>query len=106
MAAALNLGWWVFTTDYGGLDAQYTVGLQSGYAVLDWVRAILREGPGVGLSKNPIYALWGYSGGALASSWEAELQPTYAPELNFAGVALGGLTPNVSSKLQTIHRGV
>lgn len=105
MAAALNLGWWVFTTDYEGLDAQFAVGLQSGQAVLDSVRAILREGPEVGLSESPLYALWGYSGGALASSWAAELQPAYAPELSFAGVALGGLTPNVSSVLETINKG-
>jgi hypothetical protein len=105
MAAALNLGWWVFTTDYEGLDAQFTVGLQSGQAVLDSVRAILREGPNIGLSESPLYALWGYSGGALASSWAAELQPAYAPELDFAGVALGGLTPNVSSVLRTINKG-
>ncbi|CAI7604197.1 unnamed protein product [Penicillium pancosmium] len=106
MASALNLGWWVLTTDYEGLNAEYTVGIQSGNAVLDSVRAVLREGPGEGLSENPRYALWGYSGGALACSWAAELQPAYAPELDFAGVALGGLTPNVSSVLNTIHNGV
>ncbi|OQE28881.1 hypothetical protein PENSTE_c003G05798 [Penicillium steckii] len=106
MASALNLGWYVLTTDYEGLDAQYTVGLQSGHAVLDSVRAVLKEGSEVGLSENLQYALWGYSGGALACSWAAELQPAYAPELDFAGVALGGLTPNVSSVLDTIHSGI
>ncbi|KAJ5591408.1 hypothetical protein N7450_005380 [Penicillium hetheringtonii] len=106
MASALNLGWYVLTTDYEGLDAQYTVGLQSGHAVLDSLRAVLRKGTEVGLSKNPQYALWGYSGGALACSWAAELQPTYAPELSFVGVALGGLTPNVTSVLDTIHKGI
>ncbi|MFC7614914.1 lipase family protein [Actinokineospora soli] len=35
--------------------------------------------------------LWGYSGGALASGWAAELAPTYAPELPIAGVAAGGI---------------
>ncbi|KAF9889374.1 hypothetical protein FE257_007484 [Aspergillus nanangensis] len=105
IGAALNRGWWVLTTDYEGLEAQFTVGLQSGHATLDSMRVVLREGPKVGLSTDPRYALWGYSGGALASGWAAELQPTYAPELDFAGVAIGGLTPNVSSVLQTINKG-
>ncbi|KAJ5666692.1 hypothetical protein N7462_011101 [Penicillium macrosclerotiorum] len=105
IGAALNLGWWVFTTDYEGLEAEFTAGLQSGHAVLDSTRAVLSEGPSVGLSRNPTYALWGYSGGSLASGWAAELQPSYAPELNFAGVALGGTTPNISSVLETINKG-
>ncbi|KAL5354934.1 secretory lipase-domain-containing protein [Aspergillus floccosus] len=103
IAAALNKGWWVLTTDYEGLEAQFTAGLQSGHATLDSIRVVLKEAPHVGLSKDPRYALWGYSGGALASAWAAELQPTYAPELDFAGIALGGLTPNVSSVLETIN---
>ncbi|OKP07330.1 Lipase A [Penicillium subrubescens] len=105
IAAALNLGWWVFTTDYEGLNAEFTVGLQSGHAVLDSTRVVLDEGPSVGLSRNPRYALWGYSGGALASIWAAELQSSYAPELNYAGVAVGGTTPNTTSVLQTINTG-
>ncbi|KAJ5355205.1 uncharacterized protein N7496_012417 [Penicillium cataractarum] len=105
IAAALNLGWWVFTTDYEGLEAEFSAGLQSGHAVLDSTRVILDEGPSVGLSGNPRYALWGYSGGALASTWAAELQTSYAPELNYAGVAVGGTTPNISSVLQTINTG-
>ncbi|PLN85794.1 LIP-domain-containing protein [Aspergillus taichungensis] len=103
VAAALNKRWWVLTTDYEGLDAHFTAGLQSGHATLDSIRVVLKEGPKVGLGVNPNYALWGYSGGALASGWAVELQPTYAPELTFAGAAIGGLTPNVSSVLETIN---
>ena len=57
IAAALNLGWWVFTTDYEGLNAEFTVGLQTGHAVLDSTRAVLSAGPSVGLSSDPVYAL-------------------------------------------------
>lgn len=103
MIAALNLGWWLYTTDYEGLKAEYTTGLQSGYSVLDSTRAVLSSGPALGLSSNPKYALWGYSGGSLASTWAAELQPSYAPELNFVGVAAGGTVPNISSILETIY---
>ncbi|KAJ5266973.1 hypothetical protein N7478_009781 [Penicillium angulare] len=106
IGAALNKGWWVYTTDYEGLDAQYTAGLQSGHAVLDSTRAVLKEGQSKGLSANPRYALWGYSGGSLASAWAAELQYSYAPELNFSGVALGGTVPNITSVTQTINNGL
>ncbi|KAL3456266.1 putative lipase 2 precursor [Aspergillus heterothallicus] len=105
IGAALNLGWWVYTTDYEGLQAEYTAGLQSGHAVLDSTRVVLSAGPAVGLSCDPQYALWGYSGGSLASMWAAELQPSYAPELNFSGVAVGGTVPNVASVIKSINNG-
>jgi len=50
--------------------------------------------------------MMGYSGGSLASGWAASLQPSYAPELNIQGVALGGLVPNISSVLETITGGL
>jgi hypothetical protein len=46
--------------------------------------------------------MWGYSGGALASEWAAELQVQYASEMDFAGAALGGLTPNVTSVMNAV----
>lgn len=45
----------------------------------------------------------GYSGGTLPSEWAAELQPSYAPELNFQGVAVGGLIANVTNSVVTIN---
>jgi hypothetical protein len=93
------------SSDYEGLRAQYTAGVQSGYATLDSVRASLKAAPTNGLSPKARYALWGYSGGALASEWAAELQPKYAPELHFEGAALGGLIPNVTNVLSTINKG-
>ena len=88
--------------DYEGPKASFTAGVQSGHATIDSVRAVLNSG--FGLSVDAKYALWGYSGGALASEWAAELQVQYAPELKFAGVALGGLTPNATNVLETINR--
>ncbi len=43
--------------------------------------------------------MWGYSGGSIATEWAAELAPTYAPELKFAGMAVGGLVPSLESAL-------
>ena len=90
--------------DYEGPLASYTAGVQSGHATIDSVRAVLNSG--FSLARNETkYVLWGYSGGALTSEWAMELQVQYAPELNFASAALGGLTPNVTSVLKHTNGG-
>lgn len=38
----------------------------------------------------------GYSGGAIAVGWAAQLQPTYAPEINIASFAIGGVPANLT----------
>jgi hypothetical protein len=96
---SLSKGWFVNVPDYEGPLASFTAGVMSGHATLDSVRAALTLTP-----DNTTYAMWGYSGGALASEWAAELQVQYAPEMNFSGAALGGLTPNVTRVLQTINK--
>jgi alpha-beta hydrolase superfamily lysophospholipase len=56
--------------------------------ILDGVRAALGcERPG--LSPSAPVALWGSSGGGLASAWAAESRGRYAPELNIVGAVLG-----------------
>lgn len=54
-------------------------------------------------TQEEVYRLAGYVsywivvGYIIAKIWKAsELQPSYAPELDIAGVALGGLYPNVT----------
>ena len=97
----LGLGWYVNVPDYEGPLASFGAGVQSGHATIDSVRAVLNSG--FGLDSKAKYALTGYSGGALASEWAAELQVQYAPEMNFAGVSLGGLTPNVTSTTESVN---
>lgn len=46
------------------------------------------------------HALWGYSGGAIAAEWAAELQPAYAPELAFGGAAVGGVPARIFDVLR------
>lgn len=101
IVAALGRGWYVNVPDYEGPNASFTAGVQAGHATLDSVRAVLCAENG--LLKDPKIALWGYSGGALASEWALELQVQYANTLEFVGAALGGLTPNVTSVLKTIN---
>lgn len=98
---ALGMGWYVNIPDYEGPSAAFTAGVLSGHATLDSIRAVLSSGFGLDTSSAK-YAMWGYSGGALASEWAAELQVQYAPELDFAGAALGGLTPNVTNVLVAV----
>ncbi|CAK7268046.1 hypothetical protein SEPCBS119000_002858 [Sporothrix epigloea] len=106
IGTALGKGWFVNVPDFEGNNASFTAGVLSGHATLDSIRAVLNGAHRFGLPPQTKYAMWGYSGGALASEWAAELQVQYAPELNISGAALGGLTPNVTSVLFTIYDGV
>jgi hypothetical protein len=54
----------------------------SGHATIDSVRAAFNANETLGLDVDARYAMWGYSGGALASEWAAELQVQYAPEVS------------------------
>lgn len=98
---ALGRGWYVNIPDFEGPLAAFGSGPQEGHAVLDSVRAVLSfdEFPSTG---EPRYALWGYSGGSIASTFAAELQASYAPDLSFAGAALGGMVPNMTSSYDSI----
>jgi hypothetical protein len=71
---------------------------------LDAVRAVLSSQQ-TGILTDAQVALWGYSGGSLASGWAAQLQPTYAPDLQLAGVALGGTVPDILSVMNTVNKG-
>jgi hypothetical protein len=86
MYMALEQGWAVVVTDYEGPHNAFAAGPMAGHAVLDGIRAAQRSLAG---AATPV-GLWGYSGGALATSWAAELQPRYAPEIDVVGVAAGG----------------
>lgn len=99
----LQAGYFCNVPDYEGPLASFTAGVLSGHATIDSIRAVLSLHKTIGLDADAQYAMWGYSGGALASEWAAELQIQYAPEMKFVGAALGGLTPNVTSVLQSIN---
>ncbi|PKI82518.1 hypothetical protein MVES1_004018 [Malassezia vespertilionis] len=89
-------GWVVSVSDYEGPMSAFAVGPLSGYATLDAARATLNfEDTGLDRSKTKIQGV-GYSGGAIASSWAAQLQKSYAPELNIVGWAFGGTPANLT----------
>lgn len=81
--------------DHEGPHAAYSAGILYGQVTLDSVRASLAY---INNSATR-YVLWGYSGGSLASGFAAELQGTYAAELDFAGIAIGGFANNLTEIL-------
>jgi hypothetical protein len=102
MMQALQQGWAVVVTDYEGPQSAFGAGRMAGHAVLDGIRGA-EALPGTGLTgvKTPV-GLWGYSGGGLATSWAAELQPGYAPELSVAAVASGGTPADLAAAARQI----
>ena len=99
MVPMLKQGYYVVSPDYEGPKSTFTVGRQSGKATLDSIRAILKSNKFTGIKSDAKVAMWGYSGGSLASGWAAALQPKYAPELkkNLIGAALGGFVTNITA---------
>ena len=86
--AALAEGWAVSVPDHEGPDGIWGAPYEPGYCILDGIRAALHS-ERLGLSPSAPVALWGYSGGGLASAWAAELCADYAPELDIVGAVLG-----------------
>lgn len=89
----LARGMAVMVTDYQGLGTpemhDFLNRKSQAHAVLDSARAA-QQLPGTGLGPNPPVILFGYSQGGMASAGAAELQPTYAPDLNVRGAYIGG----------------
>ncbi|KAE8364893.1 secretory lipase-domain-containing protein [Aspergillus caelatus] len=86
--------------DYEGWNAAFTVGPQTAYHTLDSIRAAFNFQKNfglIGLKPDAKTVMYGFSGGAYATEWASELQPTYAPELTqIVGAAMGGPPPNVT----------
>ena len=86
----LSQGFVVTVPDFEGTHLDWMAGRESGYGTLDAIRAtesyLHAPDAKVGLS--------GYSGGAVAADWAAELGPSYAPKVNLVGVAMGGVPVN------------
>lgn len=102
LTIGLSRGWYVVAPDYEGQVGSFTAGRQSGQATLDSIRAVLTTQNTTGIDPDAKVALWGYSGGTIASGWAAQLQPKYAPELksNLVGVAVGGWVTNITLTAQ------
>ncbi|HWE33177.1 MAG TPA: lipase family protein [Solirubrobacteraceae bacterium] len=105
IAAALLQGWAVVAPDYEGPNSDFLGAAGEAHGVLDGIRAALAFAPAGFATGTPV-ALWGYSGGALASSLAAQLQAQYAPDLRFAAVVLGGAVGDLRATLDAFNGNV
>ena len=101
---ALRQGWAVVAPDYEGPQSDFLGAAGEAHGVLDGLRAALRFRPAAFTPRTPL-GLWGYSGGSLATVLAVMSQPQYAPELHFAGIALGGLVTDLKATLDGFSGG-
>ncbi|RMI32742.1 lipase family protein [Nocardia stercoris] len=100
----LDRNWAVAMPDFEGPRSLFMVGAQSAHAVLDGIRAVRNAGIDDIGADNP-WALEGYSGGAGAAGWAAQAQPGYAPDITFAGVAVGGMPADPQATAEYLDGG-
>lgn len=96
IGSALRRGWAVSIPDHEGPRGRWGAPREPGHIILDGIRAALGFAE-LGLNADSPTALWGYSGGGLASAWAAELAAAYAPEIKLVGAALGSPVGNPAS---------
>src|SRR3984957_10953807 len=82
-------GYTVIVPDTEGQRANFAAGPEYGMNTLDPIRAAFNSST---VPNDAKVAMLGYSGGAIATEWAAELAPTYAPDANehLIGAAIGG----------------
>lgn len=100
--AALNQRFVVSVPDYEGPRSAFPAAILEGRAVLDSVRAVLQSRI---IDSNARVALWGYSGGSIATGWAAQIRKSYAPELTLEGVVVGGVPANFTALMYTDNGG-
>ncbi|EFY85049.1 secretory lipase, putative [Metarhizium acridum CQMa 102] len=105
IATLLDKGWVVVLPDYLGPHSAFLANKLAAHAVLDSIRAVTKSTAFTGVHQNATVALWGYSGGSVATGWAAELHASYAPELNIVGAALGGTVPSIPPVIKAVNRG-
>jgi Secretory lipase len=104
IAPALLAGDTVVVDDTEGENADFAAGPEYGMNTLDALRAALAS-PATGLTGTKEIGLIGYSGGAIATEWAAELAPSYAPELDskIVGTAFGGTLVDPAHNLHYVE---
>jgi hypothetical protein len=102
MAVALLQGWAVIAPDYEGPNSDFLGAAGEAHGVLDGVIAARHFKPD-GLGSQAPVALWGYSGGAYATSVAAQLQARYARDLKLVGIALGGEPASIQATFNAFN---
>lgn len=101
-------GWAIAMTDYqrrrgaAAGDQLYLNGTSEGHAVLDAALAA-QQLTDAGISASAPVGIMGYSQGGQAGAFAAELQLTYAPNLNLKGVAVGGIPTRLEPSIGLVE---
>jgi hypothetical protein len=100
---ALLAGEVVVVPDTEGQQAVFGAGPEYGMNTLDSLRAAISSSD-TGLANAAKIGLIGYSGGAIATEWAAELAPAYAPDINrrLVGAAMGGVLVDPARNLRYV----
>ena len=103
MVPDLLQGYTVVVADTEGETTDFAAGPEYGINTLDSLRAALAS-PATGLPGTTKIGLIGYSGGAIATEWAAELAPSYAPDINqnLVGAAFGGVLVDPAHNLHYV----
>ena len=99
---ALDKGLTVVVADHQGPRHAFAAGPMAAHAVLDSVRGALASPEAELGGADTKVAMMGYSGGAIATGWAAQLQPDYAPEINLVGAAAGGTPADLEAAASTM----
>ncbi len=93
----------IVVADTEGEAADFAAGPEYGTNTLDSLKAVLRS-PATGLEGARQIGMIGYSGGAIATEWAAELAPAYAPDIDakLVGAAFGGVLADPAHNLHYI----
>ena len=96
-------GYTINIPDTEGQRADFAAGPEYGMNTLDSIRAAFNSTT-VDLPPDAKVAMLGYSGGAIATEWAAELAPTYAPDVNarMIGAAMGGVLVDPAHNLHYV----
>ena len=103
IAPLLLQGYTVIVPDTEGQTADFAAGPEYGINTLNSMRAATSS-PLTGLSASSPIGMFGYSGGAIATDWAAQLAPSYAPDVNrqLVGAAEGGILVDPAHNLSYV----
>jgi Secretory lipase len=103
IAPLLLQGYTVIVPDTEGQTADFSSGPEYGINTLNSIRAA-DSSPLTGLSSSTPTGMFGYSGGAIATDWAAQLAPAYAPDVNrqLVGAAEGGILADPAHNLNYV----
>ena len=95
-------GYTVIVPDTEGQRADFAAGPEYGMNTLDSIRAAVSAST---IPSDAKVAMLGYSGGAIATEWAAELAPKYAPDVNerLIGAAIGGVLVDPAHNLHYVE---